>query len=146
MTNGKIKHEGTITEMTDDYVRVRIVQTSACKHCRIAGHCNASESKVKFVDVERTIAHDSLHIGDSVYVGIGMSSAGKALLWAFGVPFVCVVAVLVILLQLTGSEMTAGVGALASLVPYYAILYCVRNVMAKRISFEIETSTGKHNC
>ena len=47
----KISHSGVIESMEGNSVHVRIVQTSACAACKVAGYCNAAESKEKIVDV-----------------------------------------------------------------------------------------------
>ena len=46
-----IKHRGIVENIEGSHVRVRIVQTSACSACSVKGHCNASESKEKLIDV-----------------------------------------------------------------------------------------------
>ena len=47
----KISHSGVIDRIDGGHVKVRIVQTSACAACKVAGYCNAAESKEKIVDV-----------------------------------------------------------------------------------------------
>ena len=64
--------------------------------------------------------------------------AGRALLWGFGLPFLLLVGVLVLVLLLTGSESLAGLLSLASLLPYYLLLWLLRDKMARRLSFQLE--------
>ena len=47
----KIKHLGIVESINGSYLKVRIVQTSACSACSIKGHCSAAESKEKLIDV-----------------------------------------------------------------------------------------------
>ena len=47
----KISHSGIVERINGDCVQVRIVQTSACAACKVAGYCNAAESKEKVIDV-----------------------------------------------------------------------------------------------
>ena len=49
--NTKISHSGVIEEIQGDGVKVRIVQTSACAACKVAGYCNAADKKEKIIDV-----------------------------------------------------------------------------------------------
>ena len=49
--NQKISHSGIIDSIEDECIHVRIVQTSACAACKVAGYCNAAESKEKIIDV-----------------------------------------------------------------------------------------------
>ena len=46
-----VKHNGIVEEVGARYVKVRIVQSSACASCKIANHCTTSEMKVKTIDV-----------------------------------------------------------------------------------------------
>jgi len=63
--NNKIRHSGIIDSIENSTVRVRILQTSACAACKVAAHCNASESKEKLVDV--AVADGSVRrVGDTV--------------------------------------------------------------------------------
>ena len=134
----KISHSGIVESIEDGCVKVRIVQTSACAACKVAGYCNAAESKEKIVDVPCGSAARNLTVGQQVTVTTSGKVAAKALLWGFGLPFVVMVAVLVLVLWLTGSEGKAALSALAALVPYYIILWLLRNRMREQLSFSIE--------
>jgi len=120
-------------------VKVRILQTSACAACKVAAHCNASESKEKIVDVLNVPDRGTLKKGDAVVVSASRDVAGSALLLGFGLPFVVMVAVLVAVLLLTGSEGLAAVAGLVALVPYYAVLWLYRDRIRQKMAFELET-------
>ena len=120
-------------------MKVRILQTSACAACKVAAHCNASESKEKIVDVLNVAHAESLRKGDSVVVSASGDVAGNALLLGFGLPFIVLVAVLVAVLLLTDNEGLAAVSGLVALVPYYAVLWLVRDRIRRKMAFELET-------
>ena len=134
----KISHSGVIESFGDGCVHVRIVQTSACAACKVAGYCNAAESKEKIIDV---YCNDSAGyaVGQSVTVSASRQMAGRALLLAFGLPFVVMVAVLVAVLLITGDEGKAALGGLVSLLPYYGLLWLFRNKISSRFAFTIES-------
>lgn len=134
----KISHSGIVESIEDGCVKVRIVQTSACAACKVAGYCNAAESKEKIVDVFGDAAAKELAVGQQVTVTTSGQVAAKALLWGFGLPFVLMVAVLVLVLWLTGSEGKAALSGLAALVPYYILLWLLRNRMRQQLAFSIE--------
>ena len=136
----KISHSGVIERIESDRVQVRIIQTSACAACKVAGYCNAAESKEKLIDVFCDSVAKSLHVGQSVTVTTSGVVAAKALLWGFGLPFVVLVAVLIVVLLLTSSEGLAALCALAALVPYYLALWLLRDRMRDELSFQIVTS------
>ena len=135
--NQTIRHSGIVDSVEDGCVHVRIVQTSACAACKVAGYCNAAESKEKIIDV----FYDSVaayKVGQQVVVSASRQMAAQALLWAFGVPFVLMMAVLVLVLLLTANEGWAALSAIAILIPYYLILWLLRDKMREQLAFEIE--------
>ena len=135
--SNKIKHSGVVENILGDSVQVRIVQTSACAACKVAGYCNASESKEKLVDVYHADTRN-LRVGDVVTVTASTQVAAQALLLGFGLPFVVLVAVLFAVVLITGNEGAAALSGLAALVPYYAVLFLFRNRIRDKLSFSIE--------
>ena len=134
----KISHSGVIERIEKDKVQVRIVQTSACAACKVAGYCNASESKEKMIDV--FCADSAVYkLGEQVVVSASGGVVARALLWGFGFPFVVLVAVLVVVLLLTSNEGLAALSALAALIPYYFVLWLMRDRMRERLRFWIES-------
>ena len=135
--NQRIRHSGVVESIEEGCVHVRIVQTSACAACKVAGYCHAAESKAKMIDVFCDAVAD-YKVGQHVTVSTSGEVAVKALLWAFGVPFVLLLAVLIMVLLLTGNEGWAALSALAILVPYYTILWLLRDKMREQLAFTIE--------
>ena len=133
----KISHSGIIESIAEGCVKVRILQTSACAACKIAGHCNASESKEKIVEVF-TDHTGGYSLGQEVVVCASRDVANKALLLGFGVPFLVLVGVLVLVLRITGDEGVAALSGLLALVPYYFVLYLFRSRIREQLSFYIE--------
>lgn len=132
-----VRHAGIIESVTDGKVRVRIVQTSACAACKVAKYCNASESKEKLVDVFTADA-TRWSAGREVVVAASQQMANQALFYAFGLPLVLLLTVLIVTLYLTGEEGTAALCGILALVPYYGILYLRRSSFQKRMAFWIE--------
>jgi len=133
----KISHSGVIESVGSDGVSVRIVQTPACAACKVAGYCNAAEKKEKIIEVSCDNSA-SYQAGQQVTVSTSGSVAARALLWAFGVPFVVLMGVLLLVLLMTGSEGKAALCALLSLIPYYGVLWLLREKMRRQLAFYIE--------
>ena len=133
----KISHSGIVENVMEGCVKVRIVQSSACAACKVAGHCNAADFKVKIVDV---FCGDTSEysVGQNVIVSASKDVANKALLLGFGIPFLLLVCVLLITLRLTTEEYVAALVAVGSLVPYYFMIWLMRDKIQQRISFQIE--------
>jgi sigma-E factor negative regulatory protein RseC len=133
----KVSHSGVVERIEDGCVHVRIVQTSACAACKVAGYCNASESKEKVVDVYCDDSA-SYSVGQAVNVLASRQVAGRALLLAFGLPFVVMITVLVVVLQVTANEGWAAVSGLLALLPYYGVLWLFREKLRNGLAFAIE--------
>mgnify|MGYP002622429507 FL=1 len=136
--HNKISHSGIIDSIVGNCVKVRILQTSACAACRVAGHCNAAESKEKIIDVLDVADTSALRVGDQVTVWASRDVANHALLLGFGVPFLVLVGVLILALSITHNEGLAALSALLALVPYYAVLFLCRDRIRERLSFHLE--------
>lgn len=135
--SNKITHSGIVKSIADGCIKVQIVQTSACAACKVASHCNASESKVKIVDVF-TRDTNMYQIGQEVTVWASKDVANRALLLGFGAPFLLLICVLMIALKVLGDEGLAALTALASLVPYYLALWVMKDRIQQQISFNID--------
>lgn len=137
MTN-IIKHQGTVEHIEGTHVQVRIIQTSACSSCSAKSLCHSSESKEKLIDIYDADAA-SLVIGQEVTI-YGTTSMGmRAVGLAFGIPFLILIAVLVLCYKMTlGNELVSALVALMSLIPYYIFVYTIRNRIKKTFAFKIK--------
>ncbi len=133
----KIKHTGIIDMIEEGCVKVRILQSSACSGCKVASHCNASETKEKLIEVP-IHQGQSFQIGDPVMVEADVSVGFKASFYGYLLPLLLMVAALIIVLQVTQSEGMAALSALGILVPYYLTLYLLRNQLKRKLTFEIK--------
>lgn len=120
-----------------DCIKVRIVQTSACVSCKVAGHCHASDKKDKTVDVYGA-GMSGLNVGDEVLVVASENTGWFAVALSFILPFIILVTVLFAVLAVSGNELVVALSCLFSLVPYFVLLYFLRDKIRKRISFTIE--------
>ena len=137
-----ISHEGIIDTIEIGVVRVRIIQHSACSSCKLSSHCTSSESKEKMIDVY-TNDTTRFSIGEKVNVIASASVGAKAVILGFVIPLVIMMLSITIPILLFGlSEALAALIGLASLVPYYTLLYILRNRMQKVLVFQIEKLRG----
>lgn len=135
--SNKIKHNGVVDGVEEGYVRVRILQSSACSACKVAAHCNASETKEKIIEVQVADA-DRYQRGDSVIVVADTAVGFRASLYGYLLPLILMVVSLVAVLKITQSEGYAAMSALGILIPYYIGLYLLRNKLRNKLSFSIE--------
>lgn len=135
--SNNIKHAGVVDGVEGECVRVRILQSSACSACKVAAHCNASETKEKIIDV---MDADASHYqkGDQVMVVADTAVGFRASLYGYLLPLILMVVTLVGVLAATHSEGLAAVSALGILMPYYVLLFLMRNKLRNRLSFTLE--------
>ena len=135
--SNKIKHNGVVDRVEEGCVRVRILQSSACSACKVAAHCNASETKEKIIDV---MDADASHYqkGDQVMVVADTAVGFRASLYGYLLPLILMVVTLVGVLAATHSEGLAALSALGILIPYYVLLFLMRNKLRNRLSFTLE--------
>ena len=133
-----ISHSGIVETVSEGCVRVRILQTSACAACKVAGHCHAAEAKEKIVEV---FCCDSAAYtkGQEVVVTASAGVARKALMLGFGWPLFILVCVLLVALYLLHDEGMAALCALSALVPYYIAVYLCRHRIGQQLTFQIES-------
>lgn len=136
--SNKIKHNGVVDGVEESCVRVRILQSSACSACKVAAHCNASETKEKIIEVQVADA-DRYQRGDSVIVVADTAVGFRASLYGYLLPLILMVVSLVAVLKITQSEGYAAVSALGILIPYYIGLYLLRNKLRNKLSFSLES-------
>ena len=124
-----INHNGIIEKIDGGTVYVRIIQQSACSGCHAKSMCTASEipdNSGKF------------HINEEVQL-CGQSSLGlQAVLLAFVFPLIIVFAAIVTGTSMQWEETTSGLTGLLLLVPYYCILYFLRDKLKKRFIFTLK--------
>ena len=138
MKTNDISHEGTIISIEKENLRVRIIQNSACASCKIAGHCQTSESKEKIIEVT-TPDYADFAVGDKVNVTESVGVGAKAVVFGFILPLALMMAA--IISAITAFDTSEGVAALAgiaSLIPYYLVLYFLRGYMKSIMGFGID--------
>lgn len=145
--DNRIRHEGTVISISGKHVRVHILQASACASCKAASQCTASESKVKIIDVWTDNSAD-FNIGDNVMVEIANRIGMMSVLVGFIAPICAVLFGVILTLILTGegcifhidepyNQAVAAIAGLLMLLPYYIVLYILRNKIRKKITFNI---------
>jgi sigma-E factor negative regulatory protein RseC len=128
-----IRHEGVVLSINGDKAHVEIVQTSACSACKARSMCMSSESQSKEMDA---IMLEPMKIGDKVEVEVRERLAWKAVLLAYILPFIVMIAIIAILDFATDwSEAVVGTLSLCGIALYYIGLSVFRNRLQKQFSF-----------
>ena len=134
---GEIEHKGIVQKVSEDKITVGIITESACASCHAKGACTVADIKEKEVEISRFSG--SFYVGQQVII-IGRSAQGfKALFFGYILPFLVIIATLIISGLFTNDEGLRGLLSLGVLVPYYLILFLFRDKMKKILEFEIKT-------
>ena len=136
--SNEIRHKGIVKAIEKDKITVQISQSSACAACKAAGHCSASESKEKIIDVYHVNDINTYRVGDAVDVIASQRIAINAVLLAFGIPFLIMISVIFITSRLTSNEAYMALAGLISLIPYYILLYLFRHRMRETFTFSVK--------
>ena len=136
-SSGTIEHLGIVKEINSNQVIVSIVQQSACGSCNARGACSISDTNEKIIDVVR-LRDESYDVGEQIRVILEQSLGIKALGLGYMLPFLILLAILVTMVSMGINEGLAGITALASLAPYYIVLFFFRDRLKKEFSFRLK--------
>ena len=139
LMSNKIKHIGVVDGVEDGCVCVRILQSSACSGCKVASHCNAAETKEKIIEV-MDVKASSYHVGDRVIVIADAAVGFRASLYAYLIPLALMVGTLVAVIAVSHSEGMAALLSLGVLIPYYIVLYLLREKLKNKLNFRVSKS------
>jgi len=136
----RIEHPGKVVEIFEDFVRVEIVNKSACAQCHAKSVCSASDEAIKFIDVPLTIGTltRKYEVGEEVMVIMSSSLGLKAAVLAYAVPLLVLLAAMIIASQVGLSELYVGLTGIAAVVFYYIVLLFFRSRLSRVFAFSIE--------
>lgn len=129
------KIEGTVTKTEANMVSVSVIQNSACAGCHAAGACNSSDSSEKIIDLYA----EGYSVGDRVNVSVKESDSFFALALGYLFPLGLILLTVLILSAFTENQVMIALVALATLVPYYVVVYLLRGRISKKVEFIIES-------
>lgn len=136
MAEKRISHEGVVDSLEGNEVLVRITSYAACRDCHARGVCNVTEEKEKYLRIKA--GTQGYTIGDKVRVILARSLGFRALFLGYILPFLLVLAVLLVASAAGTSELAAGLISLAVLPPYYVGLKLFRNKLDRQFSIFLQ--------
>jgi len=127
-------HAGIISKINSDSVIVTLEQNIHCESCHVKGTCGVSESSTKEIEVPNS--SDFFKINERVDVILKKALGLKAVFWAYVFPFILMFFTLIIASSFL-KEWLAGVLSLIILVPYYLMLYFLKNTLKSSFKMSI---------
>lgn len=136
MSEATYSQPGTIEQINDDSIIVRIDCNSACSGCHSKDLCISTDKAVKHITIEPD--GNIYSIGQKVTICSQKQLGMKALFWGYICPLLILVAALVVLIYAGLSESKAGILSILTLAPYYLALYLLRNRFRNKFKFKIK--------
>lgn len=129
-----VAHRGMVSDVNGNEVTVSIISKSACAGCKVQKTCAASDMKEKKITA---VSDERFEIGDEVDVMISQNIGYKAVFFAYILPLIFIVGLIVGMVKTGFSEGLAGVGAIILLFLYFFVLYLLRNKLNNKVKIEI---------
>jgi positive regulator of sigma E activity len=136
-SSGIIEHLGVISEVSGSIVRVSVTSEPACGNCHARGSCSVGGNNEKVIEVLPPPG-EKYSPGEQIKVILEQTLGIKALILGYLLPFLVVLANLIILTVLGVNEGLAGLLSLAILVPYYLCLAFFKDRLKKEFSFRLQ--------
>lgn len=130
-----IEQKGVIEEIDDGLAKVRVSTLAACGHCHAKSVCGITDGTARYYEV--AVTETGFERGDSVIITMERTLGLRAAFIAYVVPFLLVIASLIILTTLHIKEIFSGTISIFILVPYFIGLYFLRDHLQRSFKFTL---------
>ena len=131
-----ISHPGVVVGINDKDIDIEILNSSMCGSCGIKSACGMSEMQEKRVTVPKPEDRDFI-VGQPVSIIMNVSQGNKAALFAYFIPAFLLVAIIVILSNLSIKEWIAALVGIGVIAVYYLVLYFFKEKLKSEFKYEI---------
>ena len=129
-----IKHEGYVSNIENNLLTVSLKGNINCEGCKAQSACGVSESNDKEIEIIDNI--QGFKLNDTVDVVLEKSLGLKAVFWAYVFPFILIILTLIITTNFL-KEWIAGLVSLFILIPYYFLLFVLKDTFQKAFRISI---------
>ena len=130
-----IAQKGTVEHVTNQFITVRVHREASCGQCGARTLCYMGEGTERVFEIRDF--DSGIQTGDQVAVQITRSMGNKAVVIGYLLPFILMISVMLILNAMGYSEGVTGLLSLSSLIPYYLVLYLIRNRLRKTFAVSV---------
>ncbi|MBO6058109.1 MAG: SoxR reducing system RseC family protein [Bacteroidales bacterium] len=131
-----VSHPGVVVGINDKDLEIEILSSSMCGSCGIKSACGMSEMQEKRITVPKPVDKEFI-VGQPVSITMSTSQGNKAALFAYFIPAFLLVAIIVILSNLSIKEWISALVGIGALAVYYVILYFFRDKLRNEFTYEI---------
>ncbi len=131
-----VTHPGVVKRIEGGKISVSVISKAGCASCQLKGSCSVGEVEEKVVEMNLPKGF-SIKEGQMVTVEMKQSLGTFAVLLGYFFPFLLVLLSLVLFLNLGLDQGLAGIFSLLLLVPYYGLLYLLKDFFSKKFQYNV---------
>ena len=131
-----VSHPSVIVGINDKDIEIEILSSSMCGSCGIKSACGMSEMQEKRVTVPKPVDKEYI-VGQPVSIIMNTKQGNKAALFAYFIPAFLLVAIIVILSNLSVKEWLAALIGVGVIAVYYIVLYFFKEKLKDEFKYEI---------
>ena len=132
-----VSHPGVVVGINDKDIEVEILSSSSCCSCGIKSACGMSEMTEKRLTLPKP-ADKEFIVGQPVRIIMDTSQGNKAALFAYFIPAFLLVAIIVILSNLSVKEWLSALIGIGTIAVYYLILSFFKDKLRNEFRYEIK--------
>lgn len=132
----QVSHSGVVVGINGEDLEIEILSSSSCGSCGIKSACGMSEMQEKRITVPKPKDQEFI-VGQPVKITMNASQGNKAALFAYFIPAFLLVAIIMILSNLSVKEWFAALAGIGVVAVYYGVLYFFRNKLKNEFKYEI---------
>ena len=131
-----VSHPGVVVGIHDEDIEIEILSSSMCGSCGIKSACGMSEMQEKRIIVPKPEDKEFI-VGQPVKITMNASQGNKAALFAYFIPAFLLVAIIVILSNLSVKEWLAALIGIGAIAIYYIVLSFFKDRLRNEFTYEI---------
>lgn len=136
--NCELEHTGTVVELTTDGVKVRVEQRAACAGCASKEACTLSNEKKDLLITVKHTQPTLFSVGEEVKLVSTKKKLYTAVFWAYILPLLGMIAVVVGCVQELNNEILAAALGLAFCCLYALLLLFLPKKYVQKLQIDIE--------
>lgn len=131
-----VSHPGVVIGINDKDIEIEILSSSMCGSCGIKSACGISEMQEKRITVPRPVDKEFI-VGQPVSIIMNARQGNKAALFAYFIPAFLLVAIILILSNLSVKEWISALIGIGVIAIYYIVLSFFKEKLRDEFKYEI---------
>ena len=130
----EITHQGVVSKIASNKITVALQGNVNCEGCKAQSACGVSDSNDKEIEIHNST--QTFQLNEPVDIKLKRELGLKAVFWAYVFPFILMMVILVTT-SFFVQEWIAGLLSLFVLLPYYLMLYILKDSFQKAFQVSI---------